>query len=170
MNNELILVVLDDKEIGKGEKMWVHETGKLHRAFSVFVVDGHRMLLQRRNLHKYHSGGLWANACCSHPRDGETLLEAVKRRMQEEIGVCAACEELFHFVYRSEYKNGLIEFEYDHVLLCRYAGAITPAEEEIAEIRWVDIAELKQDVVKNPQQYASWFLIALPRVLEITGN
>lgn len=170
MSDELILVDLDDNAIGKGEKLWVHENGRLHRAFSVFIVDGSRMLLQRRNIHKYHSGGLWANACCSHPRSGETLEEAVKRRMIEEIGVCAACEEIFHFVYRSVYENGLTEYEYDHVFLCRYSGEIRPSEDEIDEARWIEIAELKRDVVEHPQNYASWFLIALPRVLEFTGN
>lgn len=170
MNDDLILVDLDDVEIGNGEKLWVHKNGKLHRAFSVFIIDGDRILLQRRNIHKYHSGGLWANACCSHPRVGETLKDAVKRRMLEELGVNSNCEELFHFVYRTEYDNGLTEYEYDHVFLCKYSGEVYPSEEEIDEIRWVSIEELKKDVIENPRNYASWFLIALPRLLEIVVN
>lgn len=161
-----MLVDLDDTEIGRGEKLWAHKNDKLHRAFSVFIIDGDRMLLQRRNVHKYHSGGLWANACCSHPRVGEVLEEAVKRRMLEEIGVVSSCEELFHFVYRTEYKNGLTEYEYDHVFLCRYSGEVYPSKEEIDEIKWMNIEELKMDMIKNPQNYATWFLIALPTLLE----
>ncbi len=170
MNDELILVDLEDNEIGHGEKLWVHENDRLHRAFSVFMIDGDKMLLQRRNVNKYHSGGLWANACCSHPRVGEELEEAVKRRLLEEIGVCSACEEMFHFVYRSVYENGLTEYEYDHVFLCHYSGAVNPSKEEIDEISWVNITELKGDIIKNPQNYASWFLIALPRLLELIGS
>lgn len=170
MSDELILVDLEDHEIGTGEKLWVHQSDRLHRAFSVFVIDGDRMLLQRRNIHKYHSGGLWANACCSHPRAGETLEDAVRRRMLEELGVQAACEELFHFVYRTAYENGLTEYEYDHVFLCQYAGEVHPSQEEIEEVRWVAIEDLRKDVIENPASYASWFLIALPRVLECIGN
>lgn len=170
MNDELILVDLEDNEIGHGEKLWVHENDRLHRAFSVFMIDGDKMLLQRRNVNKYHSGGLWANTCCSHPRVGEELEEAVKRRLLEEIGVYSACEEMFHFVYRSVYENGLTEYEYDHVFLCHYSGAVNPSKEEIDEISWVNITELKGDIIKNPQNYASWFLIALPRLLELIGS
>lgn len=170
MNEKLILVDLEDNEIGSGEKQWVHENGKLHRAFSVFIIDGDRMLLQRRNVSKYHSGGLWANACCSHPRVGETLEEAVKRRLLEEVGVSSSCEEMFHFVYRSVYENGLTEYEYDHVFLGHYSGAVNPSKEEIDDVSWVDIAELKRDVIINPWNYASWFLIALPRLLESIGS
>lgn len=166
MDDKLILVDLNDTVIGSGEKLWVHENDKLHRAFSVFVIDGNRMLLQKRNTNKYHSGGLWANACCSHPRAGELLEDAVKRRMAEEIGISAPFEELFHFIYRTEYDNGLTEYEYDHVFLCKYSGPVFPSKNEIDEIKWIDISELKKDVVENPQCYASWFLIALPKLLE----
>lgn len=167
MNDTLILVDLEDNEIGVGEKLWVHKNDKLHRAFSVFVIDGDRMLIQRRNINKYHSGGLWANACCSHPRSGELLEDAVKRRLFEEIGVIASSEEVFHFIYRTEYDNGLCEYEYDHVFLCNYSGPVCPFKDEIDEIKWVNIEELKKDVVENPHKYSSWFLIALPRFLEI---
>lgn len=167
MSDELILVDLNDSVVGRGEKLWVHQNDKLHRAFSVFIVSGEKMLIQRRNIKKYHSGGLWANACCSHPRFGETLEIAVKRRLQEELGIDTSVKELFHFVYRTVYENGLTEFEYDHVFLSDYSGEFCLSEEEIEEIRWIDISELKNDVIINPQKYASWFLIALPRVLEL---
>lgn len=166
MSDELVLVDLKDRTIGSGEKLWVHQNDKLHRAFSVFVVDGNKMLLQKRNILKYHSGGLWANACCSHPRKGEELRTAVKRRMLEEIGVSAEFKEIFSFIYRSEYNNKLTEYEFDHVFICNYSGDVWPDKSEIDKINWVDIDWLKKDVVSNPSSYASWFLIALPRVLE----
>lgn len=167
MNNEIILVDLDDKIIGRGEKMWVHLHDKLHRAFSVFIVSNNKMLLQKRNIKKYHSGGLWANACCSHPRYGESLEEAVDRRLQEELGISADAKEIFHFVYRTSFEEGLTEFEYDHVFLCEYSGKIVPSKDEIETVKWIDITELKNDVLENPKNYASWFLMSLPRVLEI---
>ena len=167
MNDEIIMVDLDDKAIGKGEKLWVHLHDKLHRAFSVFIVSDNKMLLQKRNIKKYHSGGLWANACCSHPRYGELLEEAVSRRLQEELGIFAEAREVFHFVYRTSFENGLTEFEYDHVFLCEYSGRIAYSQDEIETVKWIDIAELKNDVLENPQSYASWFLISLPRVLEV---
>ena len=166
MNDELILVGLDDKVIGKGEKMWVHRNDKLHRAFSVFLVSGDKMLIQKRDMRKYHSGGLWANACCSHPRYGEDLEDAVGRRLREELGISAPVKEIFHFVYRASYEDGLTEFEYDHVFLGEFSGEVYPQEGEIESVRWVKMADLKRDVVDHPQNYAAWFLTALPRVLE----
>ncbi len=167
MSDEIIMVNLNDEEIGKGEKMWVHRNDKLHRAFSVFVISGEKMLIQKRKLDKYHSGGLWANACCSHPRTGEILGDAVPRRMKEELGFSAEAEELFHFVYRAVFDNGITEYEFDHVFLCEYDGDIYPSEEEIDCVKWIEIGELKKDVLEHPQKYAAWFLIALPRLLEI---
>lgn len=165
--DELIIVDLYDNIIGKGEKLWVHQNDKLHRAFSVFVVAGTKMLIQKRNVNKYHSGGLWANACCSHPRYGESLDEAVPRRLIEELGITAPTKELFHFIYRTEYNNGLTEYEYDHVFISEYSGEVLPSEEEIEEVKWVEISELKKDVIENPHKYTSWFLIAFPRLLEL---
>lgn len=167
MSDELILVDLNDAVLGKGEKLWVHQNDKLHRAFSVFIVSGEKMLIQRRNTEKYHSGGLWANACCSHPRFGEALEAAVERRLLEELGIKADVKEFFHFVYRTAYENGLTEYEYDHVFISDYSGEFAPSKEEVEEIKWIDIHELRDDVLNNPKNYASWFLIALPRVLEL---
>ncbi|MBQ5950569.1 MAG: isopentenyl-diphosphate Delta-isomerase [Lachnospiraceae bacterium] len=168
MSDDLILVDLNDTQIGTGEKLWVHQNDRLHRAFSVFLIsgDGQRMLLQKRARGKYHSGGLWANACCSHPRNGEVLEEAVERRLAEELGIAADVTERFHFVYRACFENGLTEYEYDHVFLGRFDGEVRPSEEEIEETAWVGIEELKKEVVENPKKFAAWFLIALPRVLE----
>ena len=166
MNEELILVDLNDIVIGKGEKIWVHLNGKLHRAFSVFIVSGDKMLLQKRSKDKYHSGGMWANACCSHPRYGENLEEAVNRRLMEELGIKTVAREAFYFIYRTSYENGLTEFEYDHVFIGNYFGDIKPSSQEIDDVKWINIKELKKDVADNPQKYASWFIIAFPKVLD----
>ena len=123
------------------------------------------MLLQKRSAEKYHSGGLWTNACCSHPRQGEELSEAVGRRLKEELGVRMPVEELYSFVYRAQFENGLTEYEYDHVFLGEYDGEIRLNEEEASEIRWMDMDELAEDLWKNPEKYTAWFLIAAPQVL-----
>ena len=115
---------LDDHEIGSEEKLRAHEKGYLHRAFSVFIYQGDRMLIQQRNPEKYHSGGLWANACCSHPRAGESLTEAIHRRLQEEAGFDCELAELFSFTYRTVFTNGLTEYEFDHVFLGSYDGEV----------------------------------------------
>ena len=123
------------------------------------------MLLQKRSAGKYHSGGLWTNACCSHPRQGEELSEAVERRLEEELGIRMPVEELYSFVYRAQFENGLTEYEYDHVFLGEYDGEIRLNEEEASEIRWMDMDELAEDLWKNPEKYTAWFLIAAPQVL-----
>ena len=131
MQDELILVDLFDRAIGHGEKLDVHRRRLLHRAFSVFLVDENgRWLLQKRADGKYHSGGLWANACCSHPRWGETLPQAVSRRLQEELGITGEARELFSFIYYTPFPS-LSEYEYDHVFLLLHSGPVTPNPEEI---------------------------------------
>ena len=165
--DKLIWVDLFDNEIGSGEKLETHVKKQLHRAFSVFIVHDGKMLIQRRALGKYHSGGLWANACCSHPRLGESLAEAVPKRMEEELGILqGSCqlEELFVFNYFSQY-DGLSEYEIDHVFLTDYDGEIQVDPDEIMEIRWVDLKQLQKELEEEPQKFSSWFLIAAPRVL-----
>lgn len=167
-NDKLIWVDLFDNEIGSGDKLETHKNNQLHRAFSVFMVHGGKMLLQRRTREKYHSGGLWANACCSHPRWGESLADAVQKRMEEELGIPqGSCqpEELFAFNYFTKY-HGLSEYEIDHVFLVDYDGFLEPDEDEIAELRWVYLEDLKLEMEIAPQEFATWFLIAAPRVME----
>ena len=166
MEDLLILVDPMDRPIGTAGKAKAHHDGLLHRAFSVFLVRDGKMLIQRRNMDKYHSGGLWANACCSHPRSGETLADAVRRRMQEEIGVSCPVEEIGHFVYRSQYAEHLFEYEYDHVFLGTYRGEFTLNPEEVSEAKWIGLEDLCADLAANPQNYGSWFLTAAPMVLE----
>ena len=166
-NDKLIWVDIFDNEIGSGDKLDTHVRNQLHRAFSVYIVHDGKMLIQQRALGKYHSAGLWANACCSHPRWGETLADAVQKRLEEELGIpqgSCAPEELFSFNYFSQY-DGLSEYEIDHVFLVDYAGEITVDPDEIMDTRWVDIHELQEELQSNPQKFSTWFLIATPRVL-----
>lgn len=160
--NELILVDLDGRETGYGEKMDVHRKGLLHRAFSVFLFDGDRILIQRRAEGKYHSAGLWANTCCSHPRIGESLQDAARERLLLECGITdVILQEAGHFVYRAVFPNGLTEYEYDHVLIGEYSGAFMPNPEEVSELRYVPLETLKQDMLTSPEKYAVWFFTAL---------
>src|SRR5271168_1810255 len=113
---EVILVDESDQPLGTMEKMEAHRRAVLHRAFSVFIFNSRgEMLLQQRAPDKYHSAGLWSNACCSHPRPGEETADAASRRLKEELGFTTPLEELFHFTYKSEFGNGLTEYEFDHV-------------------------------------------------------
>lgn len=167
-NDKLIWVDLFDREIGSGDKLETHKKNQLHRAFSLFVVHDGKMLIQKRAKEKYHSGGLWANACCSHPRWGEELADAVQKRMEEELGIPqGSCQpkELFAFNYFTQY-HGLSEYEIDHVFLVDYDGDIKPDPDEIAELSWVYLEDLKVKMEIAPQEFATWFLIAAPRVLE----
>lgn len=166
--DEIIKVDLFDQEIGYGNKMDIHRRHQLHRAFSLFIVDdSNRMLIQQRAVDKYHSGGLWSNACCSHPRKGETLEKAVMRRTEEELGIrIGNMQELFSFVYCADYGE-IGEYEYDHVFLTQYNGKVCPVPEELQDVKWVALDELKEDLENHPENYSVWFQIAAPRVLKI---
>ena len=171
-NDKLIWVDLFDNEIGCGEKLETHVKNQLHRAFSLFIVHDGKMLIQKRALDKYHSGGLWANACCSHPRWGETLSDAVQKRMEEELGIPqGTCkpQELFSFNYFSQYQ-GLSEYEIDHVFLTDYQGKIKADPDEIMELRWISLADLQVELQEKPQSFSTWFLIAAPRVIKYITN
>lgn len=166
LQDELILVDIYDNEIGTCGKMIAHNQKKLHRAFSVFIYDGSKMLIQKRAKTKYHSAGLWANACCSHPRKGEPIEETVPRRMMEELSFYCDTEELFSFVYFTKYSNTMYEYEYDHVFLGKYHGLVVPNEEEVEQYAWIEIEELKDLLLFSPERFASWFLIAAPKVIK----
>ena len=160
--DELILVDIDDRETGHGGKLAVHQQGLLHRAFSLFLFDGNRLLIQKRAAGKYHSAGLWANTCCSHPRSGETLQEAVIRRLGFECGIKnVEVREAGSFIYRACFDNGLTEYECDHVFTGEYNGPISPDPDEIAELCWVELDVLKRDMLEHPELYAAWFFTAL---------
>lgn len=166
----LILVDGLDREIGAASKLQAHVDGALHRAFSVVLVrdgeTGPELLLAKRSLVKYHSGGLWANSCCSHPRVGEDVVEAAYRRVPEELG-CEARDlhELHSFVYRAEFDNGLTEHEYDHVVVGRCEGEITPNPAEASEARWVNFEGLAAELANEPHKFAAWVPIVLTLVM-----
>ena len=171
MNEDnLILVNIFDEQVGTMGKEAAHREGRLHRAFSVFLYHGNRMLIQRRALHKYHSGGLWANSCCSHPRDGEELTEAVRRRLVQELGVSCECRELFSFVYRHQFHEALYEYEYDHVFIGEYDGSFELNPEEAMDAAWIGLDELAQDLTYHPEWYCVWFQTAAPKVIRHIKN
>jgi isopentenyl-diphosphate Delta-isomerase len=166
--NEDLLIVTDiyDRELGYANKMSVHKNALLHRAFSVFLYDDSRMLIQKRAAEKYHSGGLWSNACCSHPRYGELLESAVERRLLEETGIACRTCEIFSFVYFHRFSQDCAEYEFDHVFLGNYTGNYIADSSEIEELRWIGLEELTESMVKFPDLYTVWFLSAAPRVLD----
>lgn len=169
----IIKVDINDNELGEIEKLEAHKTPILHRAFSVFLVDGDKMLIQKRAEGKYHSGGLWANSCCSHPRPNLSFWGSVYNRIELELGIKEKMplKEVFSFTYLSKYAEDLYEYEYDHVLVGSYSNSskINFNTEEIAEVKWVDIADLKKDMVKNPTKYSTWFIICAPKVFDFLG-
>jgi isopentenyl-diphosphate delta-isomerase len=166
MNEMVILVDSLDRQIGVEEKMKAHREGKLHRAFSVFVFnDKGEMLLQKRAPHKYHSGGLWTNACCSHPRPEEATEQAAVRRLQEEIGFVCELKKAFHFIYKAELDSGLIEHEFDHVFIGSYSGEIHPNISEVVDYRWLNAQDIKYELEHFPEKFTVWFKIMFEHVL-----
>ena len=165
---KIILVDEDDREIGFEEKIKAHEDGgKLHRAFSIFIFNSKGdMLLQLRSVKKYHFGGLWTNSCCSHPNKGETLEDAVHRKLMQEFGFDTELKEVFSFIYRATFDNGLTEHEFDHVFVGTYNGEPKPNPEEIDDYKWISKEDLIKDVKENSDKYTPWFKIALPKILD----
>ncbi len=156
----VILVNEQDEVLGTMAKMEAHEKAILHRAFSVFVMNKNgETMLQRRAAHKYHSPLLWTNTCCSHQRSGESNLEAGKRRLQEEMGFVTDLKELFSFVYKAPFDNGLTEHELDHVMMGKYEDAPKINTEEVADWKWMTPADIKKDIADNPENYTAWFKI-----------
>lgn len=147
------------------EKMEAHRKALLHRAFSVFIFNSKgEMLLQQRAAGKYHSAGLWTNACCSHPRPGEDTLAAARRRLQEELGFTTELKKVFDFTYRSEFENGLTEHEFDHVFIGTYDQSVHPDAGEVSDYCYRSLDEIHADLQSFPGQYTSWFRLAFPLV------
>ena len=165
LTHDIILVNELDEPVGTMEKMEAHRKALLHRAFSVFIFNSKgEMLLQRRAHKKYHSAGLWTNACCSHPRPGEATLAAAERRLQEEMGFSADLKKIFDFTYRSAFDNGLTEYEFDHVFAGVYEGKIVPDPEEVSDYCYKSIAEIKETMQLHTAKYTAWFAIAFPLI------
>ena len=160
MEEQVILVDKNDNQVGLMPKMEAHEKGVLHRAFSVFTFNKKgELMLQQRAAHKYHSPLLWTNTCCSHQRNGETNLEAGKRRLQEEMGFTAELKEIFSFIYKAPFDNGLTEHELDHVLVGYFDDNPNINKEEVEDYKWMLLEDVKSDIDKNPSIYTEWFKI-----------
>jgi isopentenyl-diphosphate delta-isomerase len=167
MEEYVILVDQNDNKVGLMEKMEAHEKGLLHRAFSVFVVNSAgELMMHQRAFEKYHSGGLWTNTCCSHPRDGETTEEAVHRRLQEEMGFDCEVRKMFDFIYKAELDLGMTEHELDHLFIGYYDGLPQINKNEVAAWKWMSIDEVKSDIEAAPQNYTEWFKIVFERFVE----
>lgn len=160
MEEKVILVNSDNVRQGLMGKMEAHQKGVLHRAFSVFVFNEKgEMLLQQRALDKYHSPGLWTNTCCSHQRDGESNIQAGKRRLFEEMGFSCELEEQFSFLYKADFDNGLTEHELDHVMIGHWDEDPVINPEEVASFKWMKADAVKRDIEDHPELYTAWFKI-----------
>ncbi len=172
MEDLIIAVDSFDNQLYRISKLEAHlNGGVLHRAFSIFIYnDKKAMLLQRRALHKYHSAGIWSNACCSHPRWEEDINSAVHRRLKEEMGFDCEMKEIFTFIYKAELENSITEHELDHVFIGRYNGEIEASKEEVEQWKWIEYNQLTKEMAEKPERFSVWFTIALPKVLEYIKN
>ena len=164
---EVVLVNERDEQVGIMEKMEAHEKALLHRAFSICVFNNkNELLLQQRAQEKYHSGGLWTNTCCSHPRPGEALLAAGQRRLLEEMGFDCELFPAFHFVYHAKLDKGLTEHELDHVIIGKYNGEPLPNPDEVMNYKWMSLENIAEDMKTNPLDYTEWFKICFQELAE----
>ncbi|WP_438976539.1 isopentenyl-diphosphate Delta-isomerase [Polaribacter sp.] len=160
MEELVVLVDKNDNQIGLMPKMEAHEKAVLHRAFSVFTFNNKgELLLQQRAAHKYHSPLLWTNTCCSHQKEGETNIEAGKRRLQEEMGFTTELKEVFSFIYKAPFENGLTEHELDHVMVGDFDGEPNINKDEVESYKWMLLEDVKNDIENNPEIYTEWFKI-----------
>jgi isopentenyl-diphosphate delta-isomerase type 1 len=173
MNNDdvgdsemIVLVDANDRQIGLAEKMQAHQQGLLHRAFSVFIIratnNGYEILMHQRNSTKYHCGGLWTNTCCSHPRDQENIVQAAQRRLQEEMGLQIDLQEIGAFTYKAVFSNGLVEHEYDHVMIGFYNDEeFVVNNAEVQDFQWMKLSAIDAALAKEPDKYTPWLEPAL---------
>lgn len=158
----VVLVNKNDKKIGLMPKMEAHKKGALHRAFSVFIFNNkNELMIQKRNINKYHSPGLWTNTCCSHQKDGESNISAGKRRLLEEMGFCVELNEIGSFIYNVGVDNGLIEHELDYILVGKYNGNVKINSDEVDNWKWMSLDNIKDDVRKRSKNYTEWFKIIM---------
>lgn len=166
---DVILVNEHDQEVGRCEKMLAHKEGLLHRAFSIFLFNAEgEMLLHRRALAKYHSGGLWTNACCSHPMPGIPIEYTLQEKLQQEMGLQCPIEFVFSFLYKAALDNDLTEHELDHVFVGEFNGLPNPNPEEVEDWRFFSISEISDLMISKPEMFTEWFKIAFPKVLQHT--
>lgn len=168
--DEVILVDDKDNQIGTKEKLKAHEDADLHRAFSIFIFNNKGdVMLQRRAITKYHSGGLWTNTCCSHPRPNETTDKAAHRRLREEMGFDCPLTEVFSFIYKVPLDHGLTEHEFDHVFTGIFEDTPIINGDEVEEWKWISPADLIEDMETRPKAYTFWFNLVAKDVLEKAG-
>lgn len=174
--DEVVLVDTNDRVVGSAEKIYAHQTGLLHRAFSIFIIQyledkTPQILLQQRAAHKYHSCLLWSNTCCSHPRQHEDILTAGQRRLHEELGISCSLATIGNFIYHAQLDTGLIEHEFDHVLcgiLAPHTNFIAnPAE--IHATRWAQIPNIIEEVNTKPHLFTPWFADTLQILIRYLG-
>ena len=171
MEELVILIDKNDNPIGLMEKIEAHEKALLHRAFSVFIFNKKgELMLQQRAAKKYHSPLLWTNTCCSHQRDGETNIEAGKRRLLEEMGFVTELKELFSFIYKAPFDNGLTEHELDHVMIGYYDDEPTLNTDEVERFKWMSLEDVKADIEKRPKEYTAWFKIIFEKSYDKLKN
>lgn len=165
MSEQIILVDENDDEIGVEEKLVGHLAGKLHRGFSIFVFNTKgELMLQKRAKSKYHSGGLWTNTCCGHPRPGENVIAAAHRRLQEEMGFDCDLHEATSFIYKVPLDKGITEHEFLHVFVGTYDGDPLINKEEADAWKWITVPKLRDDIEKSPEKYTYWFKVALKKI------
>jgi isopentenyl-diphosphate Delta-isomerase len=155
---EVVLVDEQDNEAGTMEKMEAHQKGLLHRAISVIVFNSQgKILLQQRAMHKYHSPGLWSNTCCSHPRPGETVINAAMRRLTEEMGISCNLEVKNRFIYKVELSENITEHELDYILTGYTDEKPVINKDEVLNYRYMSLADLSIDMQAHPGKYTFWF-------------
>ncbi|MDB5203143.1 MAG: isopentenyl-diphosphate delta-isomerase [Ferruginibacter sp.] len=169
--SQVILVNGQDEPIGVMDKQEAHEKAFLHRAFSIFIFnDAGEMLMQQRAEGKYHSPGLWTNACCSHPAPGEETIDAAHRRLREELGFDTPLDYCFSFTYKAVFDNGLTEHEYDHVYTGKFQGEFSPDPAEVQAHASYPTSWIENDLQEYPERYTEWFKIAFPKLLRFMNN
>ena len=171
IDDYVILVDKNDKKIGLMSKMEAHKKGVLHRAFSVFIFNNkNELMLQKRNKNKYHSPGLWTNTCCSHQRKNEKTIDAAHRRLFEEMGIKSELKLFTSFIYKAEFDNGLIEHEFDHVIVGSFVGNPVINQLEVCDWKWEDLDLIKENLKTYPDDYTEWFKIIYDRFLNYWNN
>lgn len=167
---QVVLVDEQDIQIGLMEKQAAHIDPHLHRAFSIFIFNSKgELLMQQRALSKYHSPGLWTNTCCSHPRDGEELEEATSRRLWEEMGIRCKMHEVYSFIYKAYVGQGLTEHEFDHVWIGQSDDTPQINHDEVESWKYVNLKDLKEDILLHPELYTEWFKITFEEMMEHAG-
>lgn len=171
MNSSIILVDDSDRVLGTMDKLQAHVTGKLHRAFSIFIFNSKgELLMQQRAFDKYHSGGKWSNTCCSHPSPGEQTIDGAHRRLWEEMGLQCNLRYGFPFIYRAEFTNGLIEHEYDHVFFGVSDELPAPDPREVAAYQYINVDALLERLDSEPGDYSEWLKVCFDKVLASYNN